>query len=1502
MTVTPHPASESVATVARPIQDPRHNQFGIKQNQPDTRPGQPNAYIHQLNPPHEKDSLQNARINTYAGPPCAHHDEPVNKAQSNRTPNLPALSSPYSNQIPLFRKVTNSDTSTPNWLNRRWHTSPHHPLTSIVAPTSEVDHSLLPSFGNRSVDASVATKFPSDRLTSVRLFVTGLHREVQPNHIRSALIHADPTLQIVHIDIQTCATPTNVAHVTLANRIDADHVDTAFVKLRNIVVFQLPVCIIPEVEHRSNVSAREPEKTGFVHPETKKGEPSFSEGSTKTRRLSQSVYHQLDTRNSIFFSKRNSNYRLTNCCTNPTSPSPLPPNVQPKPITHTSNILLPHPSSALTCTLTSPHPNSTHRVPQLRPMHSGQFSLRIPGREPSTPAHHPSLPPLPPSHSRSLVTSPTRFSQLHNLAHPLVKHRPHLNQNSAEDAAKTEDHAPTSAVVSLPSIPAVSKRPALDANTRDSPRTTHNFLQHQKVSTLHSPKRFSQHPPAGRTNSMDASWRKRSSGIYVSHSQKDEPSSGVERNAVQKRRRSPDSGFGQTHNSSNDAYNDSNVHSSLGWRPYRRPCGPQNRNSDGNWQRSERQNFDRSLNMDRVERGHPQSNETNLRRTGDGERLDFTKGVLHESNAEKRRRNRWDRPKDVRHDYPRHFEAPFHSLSARERCIDLLDSAAHGFTRLGVYQGRQVERTLNGLTRLEARTENLQAPRRLETCSPLKGRQHGGGKSPYKSETMVQTAQKIDAPNDLYCTQLRNDCSATIFDIPHGMDATDLKRELTRVGVVYVSAPVNGKAVLEFASPGRRAAAVARGYLLISKLRLNIRRCMPDDLLTLTNVGKGRRPVDTLNSDAMRNSGCGALANGNGIHEGDAGTIIDDSNNTGVDDIAVDAAIFGTVMNKVLENVVKRIGAENYSTGFREVFAYFEGKSKEESKKLAEKRVESQGSAKRTRTLAEQNLDEYLMGEPKQESKIVEPDTGNDTKDALHEVRVPRKQNVGDIDDNDQVPGKSATDVERVDKSDDSLQTDRVSGGAVSGKADLPGPGDCISGPVLVKSEQRREMSGTKDGMIDALEKDTTEKESSKPKHTNGKVRMDVVQDENSYKIGVSASSGVGGGKAGGTAKAGRHKKRAAPLTEETHISLQGREDSTVNEAVKPVLKRRRKTMTSPGASEVRFGSKGVKHSNAELGERQGACGRESLEPDTSFIEDGVVLIIREEVDQQGKKSEKDVACGKTAKTVGKKARCPMANRAEKMRECTVGMDTLTGEQLVKAELASLGKEELEEVKVREGMCARTEGIRWVRGGGKLTRKDGKEKGKVRVVRPQEEMGKESKRANRQEQRLLRKTMRQISADVEGLTLNVLQQRRKRVYTRKSAIHGMGLYAQEDIGVGELVIEYVGSVVRRSVADVREMRYEEQGIGDSYMFRMNSDSVIDATHRGGIGRYINHSCEPNLIAKIIGIGNDDHIVFYSKKAIRAHDELTYDYKFAVEDEDQKIMCLCQAPSCRKFLN
>uniref|UniRef100_A0A0E0MPJ1 [histone H3]-lysine(4) N-trimethyltransferase n=1 Tax=Oryza punctata TaxID=4537 RepID=A0A0E0MPJ1_ORYPU len=128
--------------------------------------------------------------------------------------------------------------------------------------------------------------------------------------------------------------------------------------------------------------------------------------------------------------------------------------------------------------------------------------------------------------------------------------------------------------------------------------------------------------------------------------------------------------------------------------------------------------------------------------------------------------------------------------------------------------------------------------------------------------------------------------------------------------------------------------------------------------------------------------------------------------------------------------------------------------------------------------------------------------------------------------------------------------------------------------------------------------------------------------------------------------------------------------------------------------------------------------------------------------------------------------------------------------------------------------------------------------------------------------------LRNLLAAAEGTDLLKITQsksRKKRLRFQRSKIHEWGLVALESIDAEDFVIEYVGELIRRQVSDIREDQYEKSGIGSSYLFRLDDDYVVDATKRGGLARFINHSCDPNCYTKVITVEGQKKIFIYAKR-------------------------------------
>jgi uncharacterized protein len=125
-----------------------------------------------------------------------------------------------------------------------------------------------------------------------------------------------------------------------------------------------------------------------------------------------------------------------------------------------------------------------------------------------------------------------------------------------------------------------------------------------------------------------------------------------------------------------------------------------------------------------------------------------------------------------------------------------------------------------------------------------------------------------------------------------------------------------------------------------------------------------------------------------------------------------------------------------------------------------------------------------------------------------------------------------------------------------------------------------------------------------------------------------------------------------------------------------------------------------------------------------------------------------------------------------------------------------------------------------------------------------------------------------------------------------SKIHRWGVYATEPIPAKRKVIEYTGEKISR-----RETKRRGDSSEDLvYLFTLNDYWTIDGSVGGSGAEYINHSCNPNLIARIV----KDHILYVSLRPIKKGEELTVDYHF--DKKVERVVCKCGAPNCRGTIN
>ena len=93
------------------------------------------------------------------------------------------------------------------------------------------------------------------------------------------------------------------------------------------------------------------------------------------------------------------------------------------------------------------------------------------------------------------------------------------------------------------------------------------------------------------------------------------------------------------------------------------------------------------------------------------------------------------------------------------------------------------------------------------------------------------------------------------------------------------------------------------------------------------------------------------------------------------------------------------------------------------------------------------------------------------------------------------------------------------------------------------------------------------------------------------------------------------------------------------------------------------------------------------------------------------------------------------------------------------------------------------------------------------------------------------------------------QRFQKKEYANVSVIQtelkGYGLRANEEINESGFIYEYVGEVINEESFRKRMVEYDEKKFPHFYFMMLKKDSFIDATIKGSLARFCNHSCSPN---------------------------------------------------------
>jgi len=138
---------------------------------------------------------------------------------------------------------------------------------------------------------------------------------------------------------------------------------------------------------------------------------------------------------------------------------------------------------------------------------------------------------------------------------------------------------------------------------------------------------------------------------------------------------------------------------------------------------------------------------------------------------------------------------------------------------------------------------------------------------------------------------------------------------------------------------------------------------------------------------------------------------------------------------------------------------------------------------------------------------------------------------------------------------------------------------------------------------------------------------------------------------------------------------------------------------------------------------------------------------------------------------------------------------------------------------------------------------------------------------------------------------------------KKSKIHGVGIFASENIKKNSKIIQYIGEKITKKEGDKRSSdrikKYlNKKNEGSVYVFELNRKYDIDGSPLYNKARYINHSCSPNCEVDVV----NNEIWISSIKSLKKGDELFYDYGYLFDEDDfSDHLCKCGSAKCIGYI-
>jgi histone-lysine N-methyltransferase SETD2 len=134
----------------------------------------------------------------------------------------------------------------------------------------------------------------------------------------------------------------------------------------------------------------------------------------------------------------------------------------------------------------------------------------------------------------------------------------------------------------------------------------------------------------------------------------------------------------------------------------------------------------------------------------------------------------------------------------------------------------------------------------------------------------------------------------------------------------------------------------------------------------------------------------------------------------------------------------------------------------------------------------------------------------------------------------------------------------------------------------------------------------------------------------------------------------------------------------------------------------------------------------------------------------------------------------------------------------------------------------------------------------------------------------------------------------------KTEKKGYGLRTNRTLKSGDFIFEYIGEVIDERTFRRRMVQYDNEGIKHFYFMSLTKGEFVDATKRGNLGRFCNHSCNPNCFVDKWVVGDKLRMGIFAERKIKAGEELVFNYNVDRYGADPQP-CYCGEPNCTGFI-